>query len=106
LKRHQKAVQSKTKHLPSPTAVVQLIAAGMAEHGPTLRTDLEAAVAPNTVNSGHIVDALMTVTAEWSGQLERGETEAAFKSTVGILWLARALAHAQGKLQEKPAAQA
>jgi hypothetical protein len=77
----------------------------MAEDGPAIRIALENSVAGN-VKSGHIVDALMNATAKWNDAVEAGDTALAFKTMVGVLWLARALAHSEGKIQEKPAAQA
>lgn len=85
---------------------MQTVLAKMASLGPEVRTDLENSVAPSAVKSGHIVDALMTLSATMSQQIERGETEGAFKSMIGVLWLSRALAHSEGKLQEKAAASA
>lgn len=85
--------------------IIQILTTCMAEDGPTIRVALENSVL-GPVKSGHIVDALMSATAKWNDAVEAGDTALAFKTMIGVLWLARALAHSEGKIQEKPAAQA
>jgi len=93
----------------SPSArrdIVRILTTSMAEDGPAIRAALEKAVAPDAVKSGYIVDALMNASAKWSLAIEQGDFDLAFKTTIAVLWLARALAHSEGKISERPAAQA
>jgi hypothetical protein len=85
--------------------IIRVLTTSMAEDGPAIRVALERSIM-GPVKSGHIVDALMSATAKWNDAIEVGDTALAFKTMVGVLWLARALAHSEGKIQEKPAAQA
>jgi len=87
-------------------ATIGTLTSAMAEHGPSIRAELERAVAPSEVKSGHIVGALISMSTKWVEAIEAGDTSTAFRSTVAILWLSRALAHAEGKVSETPAATA
>lgn len=108
MNRAHRRAQRSGQHTPSSARaeIIGVLTTSMAEDGPAIRIALENSVARGNVKSGHIVDALMNATAKWNDAIEAGDTALAFKTMVGVLWLARALAHSEGKIQEKPAAQA
>lgn len=105
-RRAQRSAQRSAQPASARAEIIQVLTTCMAEEGPLIRVALEESVAPGSVKSGHIVDALMKTTAKWNDAIEAGDTLLAFKTMVGVLWLARALAHSEGKIKEKPAAQA
>jgi hypothetical protein len=108
MSRHERrglAAQSR-KQLPTKQEVMAALVAAMADRGPTIRRGLVEALGTDEVLPDDLGQATVGAGAIFVKAMQSGNLTTAYDAAVEILWLARALAHAAGKVTETPAAEA
>jgi hypothetical protein len=83
---------------PSPDLVVRYLLAQMMEQGKAINDDVETRVG-GVPTSGHVVDVLMTSSADFERAVLEGRFGDAMNDAVRVLFLARDLAIREGKIR-------